>query len=220
MDTLFVCRDKTNCSSYIDILRKNNIPSECSTNTKEAIGKSIKIQPNLIFVDINIDGQMDGFELCETLRKNKLLDNSVISFLTDSHENFSKISAYKAGADDYIETPINAHLFLHKVESLLNRRNRNKQESNPSTISINRNAYEVSLNGIATTLPRKEFEIISLLFSDLDKIFSRQEIIQHVWKDSDVVNPRTIDVHIRKIRKCFGDTIISSYKGIGYKASI
>jgi len=218
METLFVCSDKNICSNYVDILKKNNTPAECLTNAKEAIRKSIKTQPNLIFVDINVDEHMDGFELCETLRKNKLLENTIIAFLTDSKEVYPKLSAYKAGADDYIETPINSHLFLHKVASLLNRNTRKQLLQNASSISINRNAYEIEINGNAKILPRKEFEIISLLFSDSDKVFTRDEIIQHVWKESEQVNPRTIDVHIRQLRKFFGTNVISSYKGVGYRA--
>lgn len=215
MGTLFICKDENKCNDYVGILEKQSISCECVSTSDSALSKSFKSKPELIFLDIEVDENMDGFQICEQLRNNKLLDNSIISFLSPQDENYAKISAYKAGADDYISTPINSHLFLHKVKALTKRiHSQSSQEQNTNE------SHSVFWKNKSIDLTPKEFAILNLMLSDSKKVFSRQEIQKSVWMDLENILPRTIDVHIRKLRSKLGKSSIFSVKGIGYRINV
>jgi two-component system, OmpR family, alkaline phosphatase synthesis response regulator PhoP len=111
------------------------------------------------------------------------------------------------------------------VKALLKRRSVQTEDENSGEIArivsgdlvIDKERYLVLKKGIEITLPRKEFELLSLLISKPEKVFTREEIFDRVWGDNIVVGDRTIDVHIRKIREKLGDKYIHTVKGIGYK---
>ena len=128
--------------------------------------------------------------------------------------------------DDYITKPIKPKLLISKIKSLLKLSSYNTNQGMGSDSSnqivagdlvIDKDRYLVILNGKEIVFPRKEFELISLLISKPDKVFSREEIFDNIWGDNIVVGDRTIDVHIRKLREKLGDEYIKTVKGIGYK---
>lgn len=184
------------------------------------INNTYRINPDIVFLDIEILNS-DGIELCNQLKKEKSLNAYIIMF-TKHGEEYIQIEAYKAGADDYIVKPINARLLIKKIEALLKRKPLNFQNNNPlilshKTLKIDRDSYVVFNNGVQIVLPRKEFEMLYLLINQPQKTFSREEIFEKVWKDSDKKNTRIIDVHIRKIREQVGQQIIKTVKGVGYQ---
>ena len=169
---------------------------------------------------------MDGIELCEELRKSDSLKDVIIIFLTARSEDYSQIAAYEAGADDYIEKPIKSKVLVSKIKALLKRKNRSivqtEEGSDSGTkqiknLDIDRERYIVTKNNEEYILPKKEFELLYLLASQPEKVFLRDDIYNSVWGDDCFVGDRTIDVHIRKLRKKFGDNIIQTVKGVGYK---
>ncbi|MDA9563368.1 response regulator transcription factor [Flavobacteriales bacterium] len=215
METIIVCRDEKECNEYVNTLNKNELNCSCISKAGDALNSAIKERPDLIFLDIALDGDMDGFELCEKLRNNKQLDGSIISFLTESKENYTKILAYRSGADDYIETPINPHLFAHKVAALSRRIE--KETDTDFNINLQNETLSIYWKDRQIELPRKDYSILTLLLSDTKKVFSRKEIITQVWDSDAQISPRTVDVHIRKIREKIGKQNIESVKGIGYR---
>ena len=187
---------------------------------KIALTKAKKTNPNLIIMDIMMPN-MDGIEACEILRSNESFNDTLIMFLTARGEDYSYVAAYEAGADDYVTKPVKPKILLSKVKALL-RRSKKYVEKEVDEIEfgdlrINREKYKVYTSDKSISLPRKEFELLNLLASKPDKVFKREKIMEKVWGEQVVVGDRTIDVHIRKLRKKIGDKYFKTVKGVGYK---
>jgi two-component system alkaline phosphatase synthesis response regulator PhoP len=187
-------------------------------NGVEAVKKSKKETPHLIILDVMMP-EMDGIEACEIMRKNPDLKDTIITFLTARGEDYSQVAGFDAGADDYITKPIKPKVLVSKVKALL-RRFKDQEVVDSVKIGnlvINRDEYKIILKGTEILLPRKEFELLSLLASKPGKVFKRDEILDKVWGNEVVVGGRTIDVHIRKLREKLGDHSFKTIKGVGYK---
>lgn len=191
-----------------------------ASNGVEAIEKAKKYKPQLIILDVMMP-EMDGIEACEKLRGIPDLSNTIITFLTARGEDYSQVAGFDAGADDYITKPIKPKVLVSKVKALLRRL---KESDNPSdtiikvgALVINREEYKITNKGQEIILPRKEFELLSLLATKPNKVFKREEILDKVWGNEVVVGGRTIDVHIRKLREKIGDKSFKTVKGVGYK---
>lgn len=188
-----------------------------ASNGYQALKAAKKIVPDLILLDIMMP-EMDGIETCEKIRAIKNLENTIIAFLTARSEDYSQVAGFDAGADDYITKPIKPKLLVSKVKSLLRRL---RKEGNTTTkignITINRDEYVVKKGEQTFFLPKKEFELFSLLTSQPGKVFKRETILDRVWGNEVVVGGRTIDVHIRKLREKIGDGHFKTVKGVGYK---
>jgi len=190
-----------------------------ANNGLEALKSAKKITPNLILLDIMMP-EMDGIETCEKIRAIKSLENTLIAFLTARNEDYSQVAGFDAGADDYITKPIKPKVLIGKVKSLLRRLKAESQEDSSvkiGDITINRDEYLIFKGDKKIFLPRKEFELFSLLTSKPGKVFKRDTILNRVWGNEVVVGGRTIDVHIRKLREKLGDNHFKTVKGVGYK---
>ena len=190
-----------------------------ANNGVEALKTAKKIIPNLILLDIMMP-EMDGIETCEKIRTLKSLENTLIAFLTARNEDYSQVAGFDAGADDYITKPIKPKVLISKVKSLLRRLKAESQQDSiveVGNITINREEYLVLKDKGKIFLPRKEFELLSLLTSKPGKVFKRDTILNRVWGNEVVVGGRTIDVHIRKLREKLGETHFKTVKGVGYK---
>ena len=179
--------------------------------------------PHLIVLDVMMPG-MDGIETCEQIRLNPKYNNILITFLTARSEDYSQVAGLEAGADDYINKPIKPKVLVSRVKALLRRKgseviqiDNNQGLIEISDLKIDRESYQVTLDHDDILLPRKEFEILYLLASKPGKVYNREEIFDKIWGDDVVVGGRTIDVHIRKLRKKLGRDYIMTVKGIGYK---
>jgi len=205
-------------------LEKEGYKVFTATNGTEAIRKAEKKQPHLIILDVMMP-EMDGIAACEELRKIPSLQNTVIAFLTARNEDYSQIAGFDAGADDYITKPIRPKVLVSRVKALLKRTGVSGQtpveiDTNILALGnlvIDKERYLIKMDDKEMILPRKEFELLSLLVSKPGKVFTREEIYQTVWGESVVVGDRTIDVHIRKLREKIGSDHIRTLKGIGYK---
>jgi two-component system alkaline phosphatase synthesis response regulator PhoP len=205
-------------------LEKEGYKVFTAINGAEAIKLAEKHTPHLIILDVMMP-EMDGIAACEELRKIPSLQNTVIAFLTARNEDYSQIAGFEAGADDYITKPIRPKVMVSRVKALLKRSGTVAPapvEVDLNTISvgnlvIDKERYLIKINDVEMVLPRKEFELLSLLVSKPGKVFTREEIYFTVWGDSVVVGDRTIDVHIRKLREKIGNNHIKTLKGIGYK---
>ncbi len=190
-----------------------------ANNGKEAIIQAEKYQPHLVILDVMMP-VMDGIETCETLRNNPKFAETIITFLTARGEDYSQFAGFNAGADDYITKPIKPKLLVSKVKALLRRSKEIKNESGEITLdnlTINREEYKVTKEGVVINLPRKEFELLALLTSKPNKVFKREDILNQVWGNDVIVGGRTIDVHIRKLREKIGEDSFKTVKGVGYK---
>ena len=176
--------------------------------------------PHRIILDVMMP-EMDGIEACETIRNTAGLEHTIITFLTARGEDYSQVAGFEAGADDYITKPVKPKVLISKVKALLRRLKEQDEQSDEikkvGNIIINREEYKVVNDGKEIVLPRKEFELLSLLTSKPDKVFKREVILDKVWGQEVVVGGRTIDVHIRKLREKIGDHHFKTVKGVGYK---
>lgn len=175
--------------------------------------------PDLVLLDVMMP-KLDGIQTCEAIKSNFKYQDVIICFLTARAEDYSQIAGLEAGGDDYITKPIRPKVLVSRIHALLRRKNRSfqgKTGMDTYEIIINRDLYLVFVNGNELQLPRKEFELLALLASKPNLVFTRESILTKVWGTEIVVGDRTIDVHIRKLREKIGDKYISTIKGIGYK---
>ncbi len=187
-------------------------------NGNDAIQKAIRHNPDLILLDVMMP-ELDGMETCRMLRKMKQFSDTIIVFLTARGEDYSEIAGFEAGADDYITKPIRPKALLARVKAILKRRKKAVTASqnivfNSITISVEKR--EVSVGNNNKKLPKMEFNLLYLLASKPEKVFTREEIYKEIWGDEVVVGDRTLDVHIRKLRKNIGKEFIKTSKGVGY----
>ncbi len=206
-------------------LEKEGFLISKASNGVDAVKTAREIEPHLILLDVMMPG-MDGIETCEELRKIPGLNNVLIAFLTARGEDYSQIAGFEAGGDDYITKPIKPKLLISRVKALLKRYRKVTKEMEKDGVSqqvddviIDKERYLVIVKGIEMFLPKKEFELLNLLISRPEKVFTREEIFQRVWGDNIIVGDRTIDVHIRKLREKLGNDYIRTIKGVGYKFS-
>lgn len=184
---------------------------------EEGIRITKEVVPDLILLDVMMP-EMDGIEVCETLRRTPGFENILICFLTARNEDYSQIAGLDAGADDYVAKPVKPKVLISRIHALLRRKGvLGTSNNNENTIVINREKYVVEVKGESIHLPRKEFELLALLASKPDSVFERDVILDTVWGSEIVVGDRTIDVHIRKLREKIGADHILTIKGIGYK---
>lgn len=189
-----------------------------ASDGKEAVKLAKKRKPQLIILDVMMP-EMDGVEACEQIRKIPDLD-TIITFFTARGEDYSMLAGFDAGADDYITKPIKPKILVSKVNALLRRIVEDSTNDNVVKIGdlvINREEYKILKGKEEILLPRKEFELLSLLASKPGKVFKREDILDRVWGNEVVVGGRTIDVHIRKLREKLGDKRFKTVKGVGYK---
>ncbi len=204
-------------------LQREGFRVYAARNGREAIEMAGKVKPDLVILDVMMP-EMDGIAACEEIRKLPSCKSVVIAFLTARGEDYSQIAGFEAGADDYITKPIRPKVLISRVKALLKRAggvaadaSDNDKILNIGNIVIDKERYVLKIDGRELTLPRKEFELLSLLVSKPDKVFTRDEIYKGVWGNNVIVGDRTIDVHIRKLREKIGNDHIRTLKGIGYK---
>ena len=201
-------------------LKKEGFRIDIANNGISALKKLDKSKPDLIILDVMMP-EMDGIEVCEKIREQDKFDDVLILFLTARSEEYSELAGFSAGADDYITKPIKPKLLVSRVNAILKRK-RKKKNDGPieiGDIHINKANHKLLYSGKEIYLARKEFNLLYYLMTVPGKVFTREEIISTIWKDA-IVGDRTIDVHIRKIREKIGSQHIKTIKGIGYKFDI
>ncbi len=219
---ILVVDDEPDILEFIQYnLEKEDFDVTLAENGLEALEKAEKEKPDLILLDIMMP-EMDGIETCRQLRSKLGYSDTLIAFLTARNEDFTQIAAFDVGADDYITKPIKPRLLVSRVKALLRRHGdesrKNILEVGP--LVIDRERFIVLFEGKEMVLPRKEFELLFLLAGKPGKVFKREEILNKIWGKDVIVGDRTIDVHIRKLREKFGNDIIKTAKGIGYKLDL
>ena len=184
-----------------------------------AIELAKRHKPHLIILDIMMPG-LDGIETCNQLRLIPELQYTLIIFLTARGEDYSQVAGFEAGADDYVMKPIKPKVLVSRIKALLKRFSSIPEiSSNLMTkeFFIDVDRYLVIKNDEEIVLARKEFEILQLLVSRPNKVFTREDIFNQVWGEDVIVGDRTIDVHIRRIREKVRTGHIKTIKSVGYK---
>jgi two-component system, OmpR family, alkaline phosphatase synthesis response regulator PhoP len=220
--TILIVDDEPDILEFLEYnLLKAGYDVALAENGNKAIEKAIEINPDLILLDIMMPDK-DGIETCTTLRNMPEFKNTLIVFLTARSEDFSQLAGFEAGADDYVTKPIKPRILISRIKAIL-RRKFNETEDEMielGNLKIDKEKFLVTIDDVEIDLPKKEFELLSLLASKPGKVFKREEILNKVWGNDVIVGDRTIDVHIRKLREKIGDSKIKTLKGIGYKIDL
>ena len=202
-------------------LNKEGYQVYTASNGKLAIDKAKEVSPDLIILDVMMP-VMDGIEACRIMRSLPEFKHTFMVFLTARSEEYSEIAGFHVGADDYIAKPIKPRALMSRINAIL-RRNSQESVDEPSDkldiadLIIDRDSFLVYRGDEKIVLAKKEFELLYLLASKPNKVYTREQILKAIWEDSVVVTNRTIDVHIRKLREKIGDNYVSTVKGVGYK---
>lgn len=178
--------------------------------------------PDLLILDLMLP-DADGFDICKFLKNEKKFKDIPIIMLTAKNEEIDKILGLEIGADDYVTKPFSVRELVARVKAVLRRGVEGEKEkkvlSIGNSVLIDLDKFEVTVNGVKVELTSTEFKILSLLASRKGWVFTRGQILNHLWSEEKFVLDRTIDVHIRNIRSKLGEAskFIKSVRGIGYK---
>lgn len=215
-------RDIVDLISYC--LTKEGYQVYQAYNGKEGIEVAKQVNPDLIILDVMMP-EMDGIEACRLMRSMPEFKQTFMVFLTARSEEYSEIAGFNVGADDYIAKPIKPRALMSRINAILRRNNTESGVDQTDKLEIldlviDRDSFLVYRDGEKIVLAKKEFELLYLLASKPNKVFTREQILKAIWEDSVVVTNRTIDVHIRKLREKIGDHYVSTVKGVGYKFEV
>ena len=185
--------------------------------------EKIKENPDLILLDIMMP-KMDGYEVCKKIRATKGFEHTPIIFLTAKAGEVNEIKGLELGASDYIQKPISPRKLIARVKANLRGSLKDEGKKSPPRVKIgplmiDKDKYEVSIDGKIKIFPRKEFEVLYYLANNPGRVFGREVLLKDVWGPEVYVVDRTVDVHIRKIREKLGEysDLIETVKGVGYR---
>lgn len=219
---ILVVDDEQDITELISFnLTKEGYQVYTASNGRMAIDKAKEVNPDLIILDVMMP-IMDGIEACRLMRAMPEFKNTLMVFLTARSEEYSEIAGFNVGADDYIAKPIKPRALMSRINAILRRNSPDVTEEQIDKIEIadlviDRDSFLVFRGEDKIVLAKKEFELLYLLASRPNKVYSREQILKAIWEDSVVVTNRTIDVHIRKLREKIGSEYVSTVKGVGYK---
>lgn len=202
-------------------LEKEGYEVATAVDGVKAVEMARKFHPDLVLLDIMMPG-MDGVETCRRIREIPEIQKTFVIFLTARAEEYSEVAAFDVGADDYITKPIKPRALISRINAVFRRDTKLATPSNlieVDGLTIDRSSYTVKVNGREISLPKKEFELLFYLAQNPNRVLSREDLLQHIWGTDVYVVPRTVDVHIRKVREKIGEDYITTVKGVGYKFS-
>lgn len=184
------------------------------------LNKKLESQkPDIILLPVEMNAS-NGIDLCHTIKSGSKTADIFIILLSNKKEEFTQVAGLESGADDFLFQPIHERVLLGRVKALLKRKKFGNIDFTETPLVIDNDRYLIIKEGVEYYLPKKEFEILSLLHSKPNKVFSRDEIKNAIWENFEKVRGRTVDVHIRKIREKIGDNLIATIKGVGYRLDI
>lgn len=178
--------------------------------------------PDLILLDVMLP-VLDGLEVCRRLRADPALRNTLIIMLTARAEETDELVGFAVGADDYVTKPFSVKILLERVKALLRRRSDEPSDDDDVVslhgVSVDRSRYRASADGEPLSLTRSEFRLLDALIRQPGRVFCRAELIDAALGEDTVVMERTIDVHIRAIRRKLGPKadVVETVRGVGYR---
>ncbi|NUM79646.1 response regulator transcription factor [bacterium] len=208
-------------------LKKEGYNVYTSDNGEKAIQIADRIKPDLVLLDIMMPG-MDGLEVCRQIRNHPQIKDVHVIFITAKTGEVDEILGLEFGADDYVTKPFSPRKIITKVKAVFRREELRKEftEDKKAIISfkgveINRLNYTVKINNEEVKFLHKEFELLYFLMNRPGMVFSRNNLLYHVWGEDAYFVDRTVDVHVTKIRKKLGPygDYIQTVRGVGYKFS-
>ena len=189
---------------------------------KEALEK-VEEDIDLVVLDLMLP-EIDGLNVCKKIRNDENLGNLPIIMLTAKSEDIDRIIGLELGADDYVTKPFNTRELIARVKALLRRisMSTNFEKEKPEVINlndivINVKNYTVKKHDEEIAVTPKEFDLLVYLITNNDEVFSRDKLLKEIWGYEFSGDTRTVDVHVRRLRKKIGESYIKTVRGVGYK---
>ena len=204
-------------------LRKEGFVVDSASDGEAALAKIRKDKYSLVVLDLMLPG-IHGIELCHILRKDPNTAGLPIIMLTAKGEEIDRIVGLEIGADDYVTKPFSPRELVARVKAVL-RRSTEKPVTEKilktGELAIDKERYTVSLKGKLVKLSATEYKLLLYLAERKGKVFSRGQLLDAIWRDEAFVEPRTVDVHIRRLRSHIEENptnpaYIKTMRGIGY----
>ena len=210
------------------VSNSKNVTEYLETNVKKSLNAIIKTFnngydlinyienhiPSIIICELDLD-DINGVEIFEILSA-KNIQAFKILYVT-KHEDYIKLAAYDAGVDYILTDLISENVFQKKITQVYNRIYNKHNVISYYSLIIDTSKFHIKSLGKTYVLPKKQFLIFSLLCNNPGTVFTREEIYERIWGDKKCKSNRTVDVHIREIRKKLPNNYIKTYRGIGYK---
>ncbi len=221
---LIVDDEKDICEILEFNLSNEGFDVELAYSAEEAL-KKLNPDFSLILLDVMMGG-MSGYKMAEKLRKEG--NNIPIVFLTAKDTENDMLTGFSVGGDDYISKPFSIKEVIARIKAVVKRLEVKKNTKDLTSqltfagIVINMDKKELTVDGEKVALTKTEFEILALLATNVDKVFSREDIIQTVWRETPYITERTVDVHIARLRKKMGEysSLIANRSGYCYRFNI
>lgn len=220
-ERILIVDDDSSISEILEFNLKNEgYDVDAADSAEEALKKTLD-EFDLILLDVMMGG-MSGYKMAERIRKEEII--IPIIFLTAKDTENDMLTGFSVGGDDYISKPFSIKEVIARVKAVLNR---TKKQSiiqvkdgnlNYGNLVLDFNLKELSVNEQKVQLTKTEFELLSLLAKHPDRMFSRESIINKLWRETPYITKRTVDVHITRLRKKLGNysSVISNKTGYGY----
>jgi len=220
--TILVVEDETSIASFVSLYLKNaGYQVKAVVSGSAALNQVAASMPSLIILDLNLP-DMDGIEICRRIRKSS---DVPILMLTARDEDVDKIIGLEVGADDYLTKPFNPRELVARVKSVLRRsgpekRRDESKELRHGDLVINAGKREVYVGDDEIQLAPKEFDLLWELLDHRGLVLTRDQLLERVWGYTFAGDTRTVDVHVRQIRRKLGDASpIVTVWGVGYKVA-
>ena len=229
---IMIVDDDASIAELISLyLRKECFDTLSVEDGEEALRQFVEYEPNLVLLDLMLPG-MDGYEVCRELRKTSKVP---IIMLSAKGEIFDKVLGLELGADDYMIKPFDSKELVARVKAVLRRftPEAGKPEEFPNEkqgdcviyqdLLINQTNYAVTYLGKQVEMPPKELELLYFLASHPNQVFTREQLLDHIWGYVYIGDTRTVDVHVKRVREKIKDRAnwsIATVWGIGYKFEV
>ena len=201
--------------------KKEGYTVDTALDGEIALDKIIFKPPDLIILDWMLP-KLSGIELCRKVRINKKVKNIPIIMLTARGEEKDRLKGLEMGADDYVTKPFSINELLARAKAVLKRIRPifAEEEVTFEDIKINIGTHKVFRNSKEIKLGPTEFNLLRFFMENISRVFSRQQLLNHVWKHDALVEPRTVDVHVRRLRKSLNagnkNDFIRAVRSAGY----
>lgn len=226
---ILIVDDDNNIAELISLyLTKERYETEIASDGEEAIGKFGEFQPDLIILDIMLPG-IDGYEVCRRIRQTSSVP---IIMLSAKGETFDRVLGLELGSDDYMVKPFDSKELVARVKAVLRRnpagfglpeKSDNGEKVAYTDLTVSLSDYTCRYKGAAVDMPPKELELLYFLATSPNRVFTREQLLEHIWGYEYIGDTRTVDVHIKRLREKLPDTgewRISTVWGVGYKFEV
>ena len=225
---ILIVDDDANIAELISLyLTKECFETMMVHDGEEALFVFDSFGPNLILLDLMLPG-IDGYQVCREIRAKSA---TPIIMLSAKGEVFDKVLGLELGADDYIIKPFDSKELVARVKAVLRRYQPAKQEAPKSSakvveypeLVINQTNYSVLYKGVPVDMPPKELELLYFLASSPNQVFTREQLLDHIWGYEYIGDTRTVDVHVKRLREKIKDHAnwsLATVWGIGYKFEV